>query len=270
MTRLRLGSRGLLAALLIAGLGDACTSARNTLPVDAATGGAGGKDASTVTSDGSVDLAVDSGRDGGDVSIPACPTGQHTCPGGCVSDNDIQTCGASCTPCDAPTNGVATCDGKSCGGTCLNGQQLCHGRVRRCQRALRGRCPAGQHVVRKSLSVGRWTSKPAGPRARLVRSRPARPRRPATARSAISRAPPGITSAARAARSIPTRPRAEWLARPVRPTRTEPRSAWAATARSRARPVTTLCGGKCVSNTDVGSCGAIVLHRLRCSRPGAR
>ena len=84
-----------------------------------------------------------------------------------------------------------------------------------------------------------WTSKRAGHRARLVPCRPAQLRPPATARSAISPAPLDITSAQRAALSIPKRPRAERLAQPVRPILTEPRNASVVTVRSRARPAIT-------------------------------
>ncbi|MHB8879584.1 MAG: RCC1 domain-containing protein, partial [Myxococcaceae bacterium] len=36
-------------------------------------------------------------------------------------------CGASCTACAAPANGVATCDGTSCGFTCNTGYHACSG-----------------------------------------------------------------------------------------------------------------------------------------------
>jgi len=129
--------------------GSACTSARSVPPAD---GGAGGKDAAPVTPDAAgpdtpVDSRYDAGRDASpEVIVPECPAGQHTCPGGCVLDNDPRTCGASCTPCDAPANGVATCDGKSCGGMCLNGQQLCHGMCIDANAPCAGGCPSGEHV----------------------------------------------------------------------------------------------------------------------------
>ena len=151
----RVDIRGVLLALLMGVVGGACTSARSGLLLDGGKGGASGKDASTVTPDASRDRASDAPADASpEVALPECPPGQHTCPGGCVSDSDPQTCGASCTPCDAPTNGVATCDGKSCGGMCSNGQQLCHGACIDANAPCAGGCPTGEHVVRKPLSVG--------------------------------------------------------------------------------------------------------------------
>lgn len=63
---------------------------------------------------------------GGCLSNP-CPSGQHPCGGTCVSDLSVATCGAQCTPCPTPANGVATCDGESCGVTCSYGFHLCGG-----------------------------------------------------------------------------------------------------------------------------------------------
>jgi len=128
-------------ALMMSVLGSACTSARSGLVVvDGGAGGARGKDASP-------DRAYDTAGDASpEVAVPECPPGKHTCPGGCVSDNDAQTCGASCTPCEAPTDGVATCDGKSCGGMCSNGKQLCHGACIDANAPCAGGCPTGQHV----------------------------------------------------------------------------------------------------------------------------
>jgi hypothetical protein len=107
--------------------------------------------------DASVDASVDAkgapvSRDAGaqdasqEAAVPECPTGQHTCPGGCVSDSDIRTCGPSCTPCQAPIDGTATCDGKACGGACPTGKQLCLGMCIDARVACVGTCPDGQHA----------------------------------------------------------------------------------------------------------------------------
>jgi hypothetical protein len=47
----------------------------------------------------------------------ACTGTNHVCSGNCVS-NDENACGASCTKCPAPTNGVAGCNGTSCTTSC--------------------------------------------------------------------------------------------------------------------------------------------------------
>ena len=150
-----------------------------------------------------------------------------------------QTCGVSCTPCEAPTDGTATCDGKSCGGSCLAGKQLCHGACIDATAPCAGGCAPGPARLRQPLSLRRWTSRPAAHRAWLARFRPARPRPAATAPNATSPAPPAITSAAPVAPWTTTRPRAGWRASPARPIRTARRSAWAETAAWRARPAIT-------------------------------
>src|SRR5581483_11657196 len=61
------------------------------------------------------------------------------------SDMSPQTCGVSCTPCDDPTDGTATCDGKSCGGSCMSGKQLCHGACIDATAACAGGCGTGLH-----------------------------------------------------------------------------------------------------------------------------
>lgn len=57
----------------------------------------------------------------------ACPSGSHPCNGQCSSNSATTSCGAtSCSTCPAPSGGVATCDGTSCGQSCTNTQQsLC-------------------------------------------------------------------------------------------------------------------------------------------------
>lgn len=57
----------------------------------------------------------------------SCPMGQHACNGQCVADTSVSSCGTGCTPCPAPANGVATCDGVRCGVQCDTGYQLCNG-----------------------------------------------------------------------------------------------------------------------------------------------
>ncbi len=56
----------------------------------------------------------------------SCPAGTHNCNGNCQSNTSANNCGTtSCTPCSAPANGVATCDGTQCGFTCSVGYHLC-------------------------------------------------------------------------------------------------------------------------------------------------
>ena len=112
------------------------------------TGGAGASTGSGGASDGGRDVPAAGGADGGAPDHPTvtCYAGQHLCPGGCVSDDDVQTCGASCTPCQAPVNGSATCDGVSCGGSCPSNMQLCLGACIDAAAACSGKCPATEHA----------------------------------------------------------------------------------------------------------------------------
>ncbi|HEY3352476.1 MAG TPA: hypothetical protein VGQ83_04455 [Polyangia bacterium] len=58
-------------------------------------------------------------------SANSCADGQHPCNDLCVSNQDVRTCGYSCTPCPTPTHGSATCDGIACGIHCETGFQNC-------------------------------------------------------------------------------------------------------------------------------------------------
>lgn len=51
----------------------------------------------------------------------SCADGFHLCDGACVSNDSVDSCGASCTPCPTDPNGVAGCDGTQCTLTC-NGE----------------------------------------------------------------------------------------------------------------------------------------------------
>jgi hypothetical protein len=56
-----------------------------------------------------------------------CSTGNHLCSGLCVSNTSVNSCGTSCTACPVPSNGVATCNGTSCGVVCDVGFHSCGG-----------------------------------------------------------------------------------------------------------------------------------------------
>ncbi len=71
--------------------------------------------------------------------------GTHLCNDICVSNNDVRTCGFSCTVCVVPTGGTATCDGVSCGASCPAGQKLCTGACIPVANSCQGICPAGMH-----------------------------------------------------------------------------------------------------------------------------
>jgi hypothetical protein len=61
----------------------------------------------------------------GPPDVLSCAVGFHVCSGECVDDTAPATCGTSCTPCPAPANGVASCDGTSCAVTCDPGFVTC-------------------------------------------------------------------------------------------------------------------------------------------------
>lgn len=60
------------------------------------------------------------GGDGGAAGAKdePCGSGRHRCAGACVSNDAIESCGSSCSPCPAPHSGRATCDGEACGIAC--------------------------------------------------------------------------------------------------------------------------------------------------------
>jgi hypothetical protein len=55
----------------------------------------------------------------------ACPSGFHDCGGSCLDDTSAASCGTSCTPCAAPSNGVAACATGACSYTCEVGYSIC-------------------------------------------------------------------------------------------------------------------------------------------------
>lgn len=75
-----------------------------------------------VTADAAASVAVDASDA---AAGPRCPLSQHVCGNACVSDNDVRTCGTSCSPCAVPTIGTATCDGRNCGVSCPAGTSEC-------------------------------------------------------------------------------------------------------------------------------------------------
>ncbi len=54
-----------------------------------------------------------------------CAPAFHRCGAVCVSNLDVDSCGASCAPCPAPPNSVATCASGSCGFTCDDTYEPC-------------------------------------------------------------------------------------------------------------------------------------------------
>ena len=104
--------------------------------VTVGTGGAGGMSVDAGLPDASVDSAAPT----------VCSPGTHMCPGGCVPNDDARTCGTSCTPCQAPVDGTATCDGMSCGGVCPTGKKLCLGACIDSAASCGGACPEQQHA----------------------------------------------------------------------------------------------------------------------------
>lgn len=110
------------------------------------TGGSGG--GGTTSASGGTDPGTDGGKaqladaserdlatdepgtdDGGtddQATEPSCTApGTHLCGNECVSDTSADSCGDSCKPCPAPTNGEATCNDGSCGTSCPDGTHLC-------------------------------------------------------------------------------------------------------------------------------------------------
>src|SRR5262249_11174046 len=57
--------------------------------------------------------------------LATCPSTFHYCGADCVDNSAVATCGTPCTPCPAPTNRSATCNGTSGGGQCDPGFHAC-------------------------------------------------------------------------------------------------------------------------------------------------
>jgi hypothetical protein len=61
-----------------------------------------------------------------------CPAGKHDCNNNCVSDDSVNSCGASCSPCPgAPSGGKTVCDGGRCDYQCTTGYK-CNGGCKQC------------------------------------------------------------------------------------------------------------------------------------------
>jgi hypothetical protein len=90
-------------------------------------GGGPGPDASFPDSEAPDGGELDSGSvvDSAPGADGGCASGFHVCAGTCVDDTAPATCGSSCTPCPAPANGVASCNGTSCTATCDPGYSTC-------------------------------------------------------------------------------------------------------------------------------------------------
>ena len=71
-----------------------------------------------------------SGDDGADaITLEArkCGSGKHQCGGKCVSNQSVNSCGTSCSPCAVVSNSRASCDGKKCSIRCNAGFKFCRG-----------------------------------------------------------------------------------------------------------------------------------------------
>src|SRR5690606_37009260 len=52
----------------------------------------------------------------------SCNQNFHRCGDACVSNNDVNSCGNACSPCQQPaSDGVGSCDGTRCGLSCDEG-----------------------------------------------------------------------------------------------------------------------------------------------------
>lgn len=60
-----------------------------------------------------------------DIHDCACAPDFHDCAAVCVSDDDVNSCGTSCTPCVAPPDSVPTCELGACGFLCDDEFEVC-------------------------------------------------------------------------------------------------------------------------------------------------
>jgi hypothetical protein len=76
-----------------------------------------------------------------------CAIGHHQCGDVCVSDLDVNSCGASCTPCPAPPNASPTCNLGAC-------DFACDGTYERCdQMCCPTSCPPGQALYNRACAA---------------------------------------------------------------------------------------------------------------------
>jgi hypothetical protein len=76
-----------------------------------------------------------------------CPAGSHDCSGVCVSNMNVNSCGpTSCSQCQPPTDGAATCDGVKCDFTC--------GKLKRCVDKCYGCCANADCPVTEPGQLG--------------------------------------------------------------------------------------------------------------------
>lgn len=95
-------------------------------PTTGVTGGSGGGGSATGVTGGSGGSSSTSNSTES-TGTPTCASGTHLCADVCVEDTSPSSCGDSCTPCAAPPNATATCDGASCGFACGAGFGDCDG-----------------------------------------------------------------------------------------------------------------------------------------------
>ena len=97
-----------------------------------------------------------------------CPSGAHDCGGTCVSNASPNSCGMSCATCPTPPNGSATCDGTSCGISCVSGYNACGGacvdqqldknNCGTCGKTCGIACSAGQCLNAVAVTAGTYHS----------------------------------------------------------------------------------------------------------------
>lgn len=97
-----------------------------------------------------------------------CAAGYHLCGQSCVSDADVATCGASCTPCPTDPLGTATCAVATCGITCNANTLSCGGACAACPaNATTTQCNGAQCIAAtcgagRLLCAGQCPACPAG------------------------------------------------------------------------------------------------------------
>ncbi len=75
-----------------------------------------------------------------------CAAGSHLCGAVCVSDLDVNSCGTSCTPCNAPPNSMPTCNLGACDFVCAENYERCD--LACCPTS----CPPGQVLYNRSCA----------------------------------------------------------------------------------------------------------------------
>ena len=120
--------------------------APGTSGVGGGAGAAVGEGGGNGQADGAVGAGPDAPGDADPAASGTCPVGTHECAGTCADDRSPLTCNRSCSPCQIPMGGSASCDGVKCNAVCPAGQKPCADRCIGLNDPCDNKCMAGKNL----------------------------------------------------------------------------------------------------------------------------